>query len=230
MEFVFVVPRRELFPDHYPQGFTPFGEQCSSERVFDAIERSGFFVERARAETTPEWKQVIPYNVVAVDGDVLLLKRTSRGVEARLHEKLSIGVGGHLNPEDLDDSRGERNPVPRGTRRELAEELEILGDYEVEALGTINDDANPVGAVHVGLVQIVRVHGSVEIREKHLLEGRLVCPAELRERLAQGANFETWSARLVEALPALLPHLFPTPYPEQAPVVALQRPSTGVSA
>jgi predicted NUDIX family phosphoesterase len=85
----------------------------------------------------------------------------------------------------------------------------------------INDDANPVGAVHLGLVQIVRVPGRVEIREKHVLEGHLVSPAELRDRLAQGANFETWSARLVEALSDLLPHRRPSSDREPAAASAV---------
>ena len=222
MEFVFVVPRRELFPDHYPHGFVPFGERFAAARLIEAIENHGFFVERPRAERTPEWKQVIPYNVVLVDGQVLLLRRTASGGEARLHHKLSIGVGGHLNPEDLDEQAPTRNPLARGTRRELDEELAIEGQIEIEAVGLINDDSNAVGAVHVGLVQIVHVRGSVEIREKHVLEGRLVRPEELRDRLAQGANFETWSAKLVEALPALLPPSNEAPPAE--PVLAAALP------
>jgi len=216
MEFVFVVPRRDLFPDHYPQGFVPFGEGLALARFTEAIARHGFFVERARAEIEPDWKQIIPYNVVTLGGDVLLLRRTSQGGETRLHNKLSIGVGGHLNPEDLDPTSAARDPLPRGTARELAEELRIEGEFDVRTVGVINDDANPVGAVHVGLVQIVDVRGRVGIRETQVLEGRLVTPAELRERLRDGANFETWSARLVEALPRLftpIAGLPPTPRP-----------------
>jgi predicted NUDIX family phosphoesterase len=215
MEFVFVVPRRELFPDHYPHGFVPFGEGASAERLREVVERHGFFVERARAEVTPEWKQIIPYNVVVCGEDVLLLRRTKQGGEARLHHKLTIGVGGHLNPEDLDGECG-RNPIPRGTARELAEELEIEGRYELQPLGLINDDANPVGAVHVGLAQLVRVEGRVSIRETDVLEGRLAKPAELAQLLREGANFETWSAQLVAALPNLLV----PPALRAAPVVA----------
>jgi predicted NUDIX family phosphoesterase len=214
MEFVFVVPRRALFPDRYPQGFAPFGspddgasgvvERAGPSRAdFEAVvARHGFFVERARAEVEPEWKQVIPYNVVVAGAEILLLRRTSRGGEARLHHKLTIGVGGHLNPEDLGPSG--RDPLERGTARELAEELEIDGPYEVEPIGLINDDSNPVGAVHVGLAQIVRVSAGVAIREKDVLEGRLVRPEELTKLRDEGANFETWSALLVDELPRIL--------------------------
>jgi predicted NUDIX family phosphoesterase len=205
VEFVFVVPRRELFPDHYPQGFLPFGPAYPLTRLLECVAQHGFFVERARAEVTPEWKQLIPYNVVLVGEQVLLLRRTARGGEARLHDKLTIGVGGHLNPIDLDSAEAVRNPLPRGTRRELEEELVLAGDYEIEPIGLMNDDANAVGAVHVGVVQRVRVRGRVEIREKDVLEGHLVSPRELLERRQAGANFETWSAKLVDRLSEWLP-------------------------
>lgn len=205
MEFVFVVPRRELFPDHYPHGFTPFGPSFSQSRLLEVVAREGFFVERARAELTPQWKQIIPYNVVLVGDDVLLLRRTARGGEARLHDKLTIGVGGHLNPIDLDSAEATRNPLPRGARREIDEELVVDGAYEIEPIGLMNDDSNPVGAVHVGVVQLVRVRGSVEIREKDVLEGRLVRPQELVERRQAGANYESWSAILVDRLSEWLP-------------------------
>jgi predicted NUDIX family phosphoesterase len=211
VEFVFVVPRRELFPDHYPQGFQPFGDAFPLARLVDVVERHGFFVERARAEICPEWKQIIPYNVVLVGGEVLLLRRTARGGEARLHDKLTIGVGGHLNPVDLDERATGRNPLPLGTRRELEEELAIEGEWEIEPIGLMNDDSNPVGAVHVGVVQRVRVRGRVEIREKDVLEGRFVRPEELTQRRLDGANFETWSAKLVEHLSAWLPSVSNAP-------------------
>lgn len=209
MEFVYVVPRRELFPTAYPQGFLPFGEDLSEGEFRAAVARHGFYVEREVAERTPDWKQIIPYSVVVRRDEVLLLKRLGRGGEARLHDKLSIGVGGHINPEDVADEHNatvpeRRDPIDAGSRRELREELTIDGDYTLERVGILNDDANAVGAVHLGLVQLVRTAGNVKIREEDVLEGRFVPRRELASRLAEGANFETWSARLVERLDDLL--------------------------
>lgn len=226
MEFVFVVPRAALFPEFYPQGLVPFREDargkaaeavgCSLQAFESALAREGFFVERAYAERTPSLKQVIPYSVVECGGEVLLTQRLARGGESRLHGKASIGIGGHINPEDLDgaardihERSGEgaspaRNPVEAGTRREIAEELLLRGDYTVRRVGLLNDDSNPVGAVHVGVVQVVHVRGSVEIRERDQLEGRLVPCEELSALLAEGANFETWSTLLIPNLGELL--------------------------
>lgn len=204
MEFVFVVPREELFPHFYPQGLVPFGEELDRNDVEGRIRQHGFFVERRYAEEQPRLQQIIPYSIVrsAEDGRVLLVKRLGAGGEARLHDKLSIGIGGHINPEDL--VKRDDDPILAGTRRELEEELLLEGSSEIESVGLLNDDSNPVGAVHVGLVQVVTVQGSIGIRETDTLEGRLVTPESLSELAARDANFETWSAFLIEHLAALL--------------------------
>jgi predicted NUDIX family phosphoesterase len=213
MEFVFVVPRDVLFPDWYPHGLVPFAEGVGgvgSSRSLTAFEaavaRDGFFVERAYAERTPALKQVIPYSVVWCDGRVLLTRRLRGGGESRLHDKYSIGIGGHINPEDLGEgtSSRARNPIDAGTRREIAEELSVRGRYEIQRVGLLNDDSNAVGAVHVGVVQVIAVEGTVDIRERHQLEGRLVSVGDLRDLLAQGADLETWSKLLLAHIDELL--------------------------
>lgn len=214
MEFVYVVPRTELFPDCYPHGLALFGEEIREEEVLQRIERKGFFVERDYAEEAPSLKQVIPYSLVVRGGQVLCLKRTKKGGETRLFDKLSLGVGGHVNPEDQpseqDDARADL--LARATHREVAEEeLIIEGPYTVTRVGLINDDSNPVGAVHVGLVQLITVDCPVSVRETDQLEGSFVAIEALREQLAAGANFETWSALLVEHLDQLIPATIQNP-------------------
>ena len=221
MEFVFVVPRTALFPEFYPHGLVPFetGPSRGGPRPADALplaafdaalDREGFFVERAYAERTPALKQVIPYSIVVSGGRVLLTRRLRAGGEARLHDKHSIGIGGHINPEDLDAAgpTAARNPLDAGTRREIAEELAVKGRYEVRRIGILNDDSNAVGAVHVGVVQVVTVEGTVDIRERNHLEGRLVAIEELKELSRRGAEFETWSRLLIARIDELelVPH------------------------
>jgi predicted NUDIX family phosphoesterase len=211
MEFFFVVPRSALFPEFYPHGLIRFQDgpaaeaACVSRPAFEAaVAREGFFVERSVAERTPSWKQIIPYTLVQSGERILLTRRTKQGGEARLHDKHSIGIGGHINPVDLEHSTQVRDPLPAGAAREIAEELEVRGKYELRAVGLLNDDSNSVGAVHVGVVHVMRVEGSVEVREKEQLEGRLVTAAELRELAARGANLETWTKLLLPHLEELL--------------------------
>jgi predicted NUDIX family phosphoesterase len=214
MEFVYVVPRRHLFPHAYPHGMLPFTDEGERLQFEATVVEHGFYVERDRAERTPEWKQVIPYTLVWRDGEIMLLRRLEAGGEARLHNKYSIGVGGHINPVDSDadsssgvaESGGDHpNPISAASKREVAEELHITGTMKTRTVGLLNDDSNAVGAVHVGVVQVMCVEGEVEVREVDQLEGRFVTPDTLRSLLAEGHDFETWSALLIEHLDTLLP-------------------------
>lgn len=206
MEFVFVAPREAVFPACYPQGFQRFQSAAEARAFLECLRETGFFVERARAERTPSWKQAIPYCVVAGDERILLMTRHAKGGESRLHGKLSIGVGGHINPVDGDGSTHGEDLVARAARREIDEELEVRGGYELNLFGYLNDDSNAVGAVHLGLVFVVNLMGSARIREEDVLEGHMVTPGELRELqgAARGESLETWSRILIPHLDGLV--------------------------
>ena len=225
MEFVFVVPRTTLFPEHAPHGLAVFGETWSRDEFDDVVAREGFFVERAYAERTPTLKQIIPYTIVRRGEEILLLQRTKGGGESRLHDKLSIGVGGHVNPidavateadEQCAKSAGSRlaDPLPAATRREvMEEELTVTGETRLTSVGLLNDDTNPVGAVHVGLVQILELlDGDATIREVDQLRGSFVTVSRLRADLAAGANLETWSSLLVPHLDRLISSISGRPH------------------
>ena len=212
MEFVFVVPRTAIFPEFAPHGLSTFGEEFSLQRFQRCVEDEGFFVEREYAERTPTLKQIIPYTLVTRGEEILLLQRTKGGGEARLHNKLTIGVGGHVNPIDARPAEDEGakarllDPLPAATRREvMEEELIVEGETRLTSIGLINDDSNAVGAVHVGLVQTLELlGGDARIREVDQLRGHFVPWRELPQQLAEGANFETWSSLLVPHLDRLL--------------------------
>ena len=61
-----------------------------------------------------------------------------------------------------------------GLRREWAEELEADWEPEFELIGLLNDDSNPVGAVHLGRrLQRRRRGRAVDVREHDKLVGAL---------------------------------------------------------
>lgn len=240
LQFVYVVPRRSLFPTHYPHGLVAFapgnegsetsadGDRPFTRSSFGAtVSEHGYFHQRDLAEHDPDLKQVIPYTlIVGRDADhgtrVLCLRRTKAGGDARLHDKLSIGVGGHVEPEDATVAeRDGTDPIVAGSRRELDEELYLPpGIAPPRPVGLINDDTNPVGAVHVGLVQVLVVDdpARIAVREKDVLVGELRTPAELRAmhdgthpEFPNGANFETWSALLLDQLDELIAELADEP-------------------
>lgn len=216
MEFVYVVKRYDLFDRSFPHGFVT--EPAAVAEWTRRIRDKGFFLERRQAEQDSSFKQVIPYTLVLHGEQVLLLRRLAKGGEARLHGKLSIGVGGHINPVDgvVPGAAGAGNApgdaaiggdagadlLDAGCRRELEEEIEIRCPYALQPVGIINDDASDVGSVHFGLVNLARCEQpDVGIRESEVLEGSFVGRAELEELArTEGGRFETWSALIIERL------------------------------
>ena len=151
-----------------------------------AVVGHGTFRPRTEAEVDPGWKQVIPYLALRDGESIFLMRRSRAGGDARLHDRYSIGVGGHVNPADGD--------VMGGLRREWAEEL--VADFEpaFSELGVLNDDDNAVGAVHLGLVFSANAVGRpVAVRETHKLEGAFVPLADVAD---VAESLETWSALL----------------------------------
>jgi predicted NUDIX family phosphoesterase len=203
MEFVYVVKRYDLFNLHFPHGFVT-GQEANGgwarDVLLQRIRERGFFLERRKAEEDSGFKQIIPYCIVRHNGDVLMLKRLPTQGEKRLHNKMSIGVGGHINPVD-----GEGDLLDLGCERELAEEVEIPGRHKKRVVGFINDDATAVGSVHFGVVYRVDLADrEVSVREKAMMEGALTPVSEVKQLAAGGADFETWSALAMARIDTIL--------------------------
>jgi predicted NUDIX family phosphoesterase len=160
------------------------------EPYLAALRERGSFRRRGDVEDDPSWKQVIPYVLLRDGGRLFLMRRTRAGGDERLFDRYSIGIGGHVNPQDGD--------VSGGLRREWAEEIEADFVPDFEPLGVLNDDENPVGAVHLGLVYTADAEGRpVAIRERDKLEGSFATVAEVRQ---VSDRLETWSALLFDFL------------------------------
>ena len=157
-----------------------------------AVAAHGEHRPRAAMEADPAWKQVIPYLVVRDGPRYFLMRRTRAGGDARLHDRWSIGVGGHLNPGD--------DGLLGGLRREWREELETSFEPDFEPVALLNDDTTEVGAVHLGLVCLVEAAGRpVTVRESDKLSGAFAGPDEVA---AVHDDLETWSQLVFDALEA----------------------------
>lgn len=192
VEQVLVIPRDEV-----PGGAAFHGIRDADDSMLAdlrrAVRENGRFMDRPDAEEDPAHKQLIPYVVVRDGERIFLTERTTAGGDARLHGKASIGVGGHLNPVD----EGE-DPLDDGLRREWSEELETNWEPEFELIGLLNDDGNPVGAVHLGVVFTVNARGrDVAVREHEKLTGRWATREEVSEAWDR---LETWSQLVAEQL------------------------------
>lgn len=214
MAQVFVVDRAAFFGGDWPQGFVPFGPEDGSTFLGSAC-RLGRFVERPAAEANPAWKQWIPYCVLRCadpDGEgagVFVVRRTRGQSEARLHGAWSIGIGGHVEPEDQPATPAEGSQFFLGSlRRELAEELDLrlLDLPEPGFLGLLNDDSTEVGRVHAGLVYRIdlplglpQAGEQLRIREISKMRGGFTHLVEFAELWQNPSQFESWSQILVRA-------------------------------
>ena len=118
------------------------------------------------------------------------MRRTRAGADRRLHDRYSIGVGGHINPGD--------GGLLGGLRREWQEELEADFEPEFRLVGLLNDDATDVGSVHLGVVYEADAAGRpVAIRETHKLSGAFASSEEV-EKVRK--LMESWSELAFDAL------------------------------
>lgn len=191
-ELVLVLPRGAV-----PEGCDFHGLRPADDSILaqlrGAVAGEGRYLERALAETDPTFKQLIPYVVVRDAEAVFLMHRTDAGGDARLHGRASIGVGGHLNPVD----EGE-DALLAGLRREWDEELDAPWEPEFHLVGLLNDDSNPVGAVHLGVVFSVEADGGpVRVREHDKLVGAF---ADRDAVAASWERLETWSRLVASTL------------------------------
>ncbi len=188
MEEILVVSREHLMHEQV-HGFA----RGPADYVI-RIDRHASFRPREQVEDDPSFKQIIPYLIVRHTDRLFLSQRTPAGNEARLRGLFSIGVGGHINRSDV---VGATDLVGAGLRRELDEELLIHGTWRARLVGVLNDDSNPVGRVHFGLVHVIDVESpDVAVRESDVLTGRM---ASREDVWAVRDRMETWSRLILES-------------------------------
>ena len=91
-ELVFVVPRSSIADEAGWYGI----RTDDLDGFLAALERDGRYERRDAMEVDPSCKQIIPYLVLRDGERFFLMRRTRAGLDARLHDRYSIGVGGHL--------------------------------------------------------------------------------------------------------------------------------------
>ncbi len=172
---------------------------------------SGFsFVDRNQAETDPSYKQVIPYLVVQTQDKTRTAAYLRKGSEKRLHDLWSIGIGGHINPQDAENQETHKQKIGSGKEdfqqilvsgmgRELDEELTRRPCQDrLQFAGIISENATEVGRVHLGAV-----FSLLTTKPEDYLPG-----PELRDfqwvdsRNLSSLNLELWSVMSLELFAA----------------------------
>ena len=153
----------------------------------------------------PELRQLIPYIIVTdKEGNPLVYERATSGNETRLHGKLAIGVGGHVDLEDAqvceDGSLDVFETVAVSSLREIEEEIGIQAKPEdITWTGLIRIDDGEVDRVHLGIVGELSLSSLKEDGIAQEIANAKFMPYDEINKLAhQGRVLEAWTAVIVE--------------------------------
>jgi predicted NUDIX family phosphoesterase len=200
-EIIIVAPRKHVFNN---EGLTFQGtlrDKEIADIILENINDTCHVMRRGDAEEDSSYKQPIPYALIKRGNEIFVYERLKGAGETRLHNKLSLGVGGHMN--DIEDAKNFTELMLENLYRELEEELIISTTIEPElkVIGLINDDSDEVGQVHLGILVVLEVHKDtlVSVRETEELAGKFISLDKLKvpevyERL------ENWSKIVVDIL------------------------------
>jgi predicted NUDIX family phosphoesterase len=189
-ERVLCVTREEAFPDGAWHGFVDRG----LDRVQQVIRERSFFLPRSQVEDDVTYQQIIPYVVFRHRDRYLLTRRLKASSEKRLRQLYSLGVGGHINPGDLEGG----DPIADGLKREWEEEVSYRGGYQSRLMGLLNDESSPVSKVHLGVVFLLEGDSpEIAIRETDKLAGELLRLEEMRIHYLE---MESWSQMVYDRL------------------------------
>ncbi|MFC1894787.1 hypothetical protein ACFLYH_02445 [Candidatus Dependentiae bacterium] len=180
-EKILVVQRKKLFPDGEFNGI----KKINFNDYQELIEQNKEFLWRSEMETDTNYKQIIPYLVFNFEDKFFLMKRRSNASEVRLQDKYSLGIGGHIRQDDI-----EQKSIFDWAKREFQEEVNYSGKFEIEPIGLLNDESDFVGQVHAGFVFLLNGDSEkISIRDEHK-EGSLLTLDECKQNYSK---MESWS-------------------------------------
>jgi predicted NUDIX family phosphoesterase len=192
-ERVLVVPGAELDRLGRFQGFSAEAEHYITALLVPELMQ---YRPRSEVEDDPGFKQIIPYVVFRCAGAVFCYTRGKSQGEARLHRLRSLGVGGHVSEEDAQGGKS-LDAYESAMRREIDEEVDVASPGQVRRVGLINDDATPVGKVHLGVVHLFELEQPrVLPREAGLAQAEFL---PLSSVWANRHDFETWSQICIDS-------------------------------
>jgi predicted NUDIX family phosphoesterase len=186
-----------------------FLEEDEVSELLSFINKEKEFKERKGingVEENPEWQQIIFYALIVKDNKFFVYQRggeNSGMSENRLFSKLSVGVGGHIEPFD--------NTLIDSLYRELDEELYFTKNGQVintsgklRVIGVIKDERDAVGKVHLGLACIVEIEDSminVSIKSDENVDGWFITIDEYKKLVSSGKYVpEGWTQLVIDKL------------------------------
>ena len=197
-EQVLVVERKVLEQVGMFQGLAFDVQRYLREIFVPGVPR---FLPRSQVEKDLSYKQLIPYVIMSYNGKYLSYVRGKRAGEARLLNLRSIGIGGHINPIDADNSSLFAYLYENyltAVEREVAEEVAVEANHTDSIVALLNDESNEVGCVHLGIVHYWILDApKVNKREQMITQMTFMTPVELQE---VRDTMETWSQLCLKGL------------------------------
>ncbi len=202
VERCLVVPRRYLFGAFDERAFTGYRPKQQWKYELEWIlQKHGEFRPRKSpeghydVEHDVSYKQVIPGAVFLYGDKIFTYTRLDGSGEARMVGRNDILIGGHVNPEDKQETYKET--FWKALHREIAEEVDYYGPYSLDHMGYVNTEGTPLDSVHFGLVYVIRgTSPNISVREKEAMQGRLMSVDEI-EKLDR--PLESWHKHIFDA-------------------------------
>lgn len=199
-EMIIVAPRKKVFNNEKLVFQGTLQDQEKVNEIISNVSSSYSVMRRGDAETDNSFKQPIPYALIKRGNEVFIYERLQGAGEVRLHNKTSLGVGGHMN--DVKEAKDFEEVLSVNLNRELEEEL-ILSKKPLKfiPIGLINDDSDEVGEVHLCVLTIIEVSEDteVEVREVDELRGKFMKIEKLKLNQYY-KDLENWSKIAIDIL------------------------------
>lgn len=182
-EKIIVLEKEKIFENTIiKEGFFPLDTV-----ILENIKKYSFEYDKDLAELNTSLKQIVCY-IIYFFKDKLFFMQRSKKKEKALTHKFSIGIGGHLQKEDI--SKDEIFWF----EREFNEEINYNDSYQVKLLGFINDNSDSIGEIHFGVVYAIQGDTPEISIKSELKSGKLI---SLDECLSYRKSTESWSKILL---------------------------------
>ena len=193
------------------------------EEFLNIVEENKEFKGRGGSggiENKPEWQQIIFYGLIRQKDRFFVYQRggeKSQYKEKRLQSKISVGIGGHIEPFDnnLIDSlyrefdeeaalkkNGQEINLKDKEGKVTEKSFASLADIYIS--GLIKYETDEVGEVHLGLaceINLLDPDLAVEIREGENVEGKMMNLKEYQDWVRQReAVPEFWTQIFIEEI------------------------------
>ncbi len=194
-QIILTIEKNILFNNNHFNGFL----EKNKGDFENTILNNKSWTRRGDAEKDFTKKQPIVYAIILNNKTkkIFLYKRAGKGNyhEQRLWNKISCGIGGHIDKPD----ENLENPLTACLLRELEEELGISGEPEI--LGYINDDnAGEVEKVHFGVLYLIKTNEeNLSPKDGEIATGKFHDLEEI-ETLSKDFELEHWSKIALNAL------------------------------